>query len=734
MVTARVRGWRFGVFEADLELHELRKRGIHIKLAGQPFQALTILLQRPGSVVPREELRNALWPDEPWGDHDQGLNKAINKIRDALNDSADTPRLIETIPRVGYRFLVPVTPLMDQDAETEAPPSVQWQTELTQPLPAAVPILLPAPPAKFLHRSNSTWLAVLIVLLAAGIWVIERGTHRALAKQNQTGLTAQAQPLTTYVGSEQYPAFSPHGKLIAFAWDGASQTNSHIFTIESNGSGLRQVTKGPSSDSAPAWSPDSSQLAFVRDSSGLSKELWICSADGSQARKLADFGRISHDDSPVTWTKDPHFLIAALRAEGEGPAALYLVSAESGEKRRITSPPLQSAGDLSPSLSVDGQRVAFTRGATVARSDIFLLNLTAELSPAAEPRRITDLNRVIDTIAWKSAGQLYFTASPTPSGARHIFSVGTGSESPNQNVMETGIEGVHPALSPDGNTLCYVRSNIEQSSIWRVDFPADNRAPHRERLLSSTRRDYTADLSPDGKRLLFSSVRSGTSEIWVSDVDGTNLRQITLKGASTPRWAPDGERIAYESSVSGQPDIYVFDLNTNKELRLTKDAAADLRPSWSRDGASVYFSSTRSGRAQIWKVPSRGGPETQITRDGGVYAVESFDKKSIYFTSADHVASIRTAPSSGGPEKTLLAGVVGHSAVSLAPGGLYYLSSQSRTGGQIAYFNLATNSSRPFLAIDRPIHHFLSSSANGNFVLFTQVDQQDSDLMLLPLN
>jgi hypothetical protein len=104
-------------------------------------------------------------------------------------------------------------------------------------------------------------------------------------------------------------------------------------------------------------------------------------------------------------------------------------------------------------------------------------------------------------------------------------------------------------------------------------------------------------------------------------------------------------------------------------------------------------------------VPSRGGLETQITREGGIYAVESFAKKSISFASADHTASIKTASSLSGPEKILLAGVVGDSAVSLAPDGLYYLSSQSRTGGQIAFYNLATNSRGLFLAIDLLFHH-----------------------------
>ena len=104
----KFRGARIAVFEADLELHELRKHGLRIKLTGQPFQALALLLERSGEVVTRDDLRRALWPNEPWGDHDQRVNKIINKIREALCDSADAPRYLETIPRLGYRFLVQV--------------------------------------------------------------------------------------------------------------------------------------------------------------------------------------------------------------------------------------------------------------------------------------------------------------------------------------------------------------------------------------------------------------------------------------------------------------------------------------------------------------------------------------------------------------------------------------------------------------------------------------------------
>src|ERR1700687_5541441 len=100
---------RFGVFEVDVRAGEVRKQGVRIKLQEQPFHVLTILLQRPNEVVTREELRVQLWQSDTFVDFDNGLNTSINKLREALGDSADSPRYIETLPRRGYRFIAPVS-------------------------------------------------------------------------------------------------------------------------------------------------------------------------------------------------------------------------------------------------------------------------------------------------------------------------------------------------------------------------------------------------------------------------------------------------------------------------------------------------------------------------------------------------------------------------------------------------------------------------------------------------
>src|SRR5262245_35907294 len=106
---ALARKVRFGPFDADLRSGQLRKHGIRLKLQDQPFQLLTLLLEHPGELITREELRQKLWPADTFVDFDTGLNNAIKKLRDALGDSAEAPRYIETQPRRGYRFIGPIT-------------------------------------------------------------------------------------------------------------------------------------------------------------------------------------------------------------------------------------------------------------------------------------------------------------------------------------------------------------------------------------------------------------------------------------------------------------------------------------------------------------------------------------------------------------------------------------------------------------------------------------------------
>src|SRR4029077_2263362 len=175
---------RFGAFEIDLKAGELRKGGVRIKLQGQPFEILVMLLDRPGELVEREQLRERLWPTDTFVDFDHGVNTAINRLRDALGDSADNPRFIETLPRRGYRFIAPV--------ESNAPPA-----HATPPASSTVPETLPVPTAEAVKPSGKwkkfAW--ILAVALLVGLLVaadVGDLRHRLFGGQPRTPIQSIA--------------------------------------------------------------------------------------------------------------------------------------------------------------------------------------------------------------------------------------------------------------------------------------------------------------------------------------------------------------------------------------------------------------------------------------------------------------------------------------------------------------------------------------------------------------
>lgn len=196
-----------------------------------------------------------------------------------------------------------------------------------------------------------------------------------------------------------------------------------------------------------------------------------------------------------------------------------------------------------------------------------------------------------------------------------------------------------PAIARSGSRLAYNQS-FEDTGIWQVE----PRKPARS-FLSSTRHEYAAQYSPDGSRVVFSSDRSGQTEIWTCNADGRNLAQLTnfAEHSGTPRWSPDGRSIAFDRGLKEGFRIFVMASDGGQPRRLTSDERDEVIPSWSRDGNWIYYASNRSGHFQIWKAPAKGGKEIQVTRNGGWTAFESYDGKSLYYTKdpGDHGDSSR---------------------------------------------------------------------------------------------
>ena len=168
------------------------------------------------------------------------------------------------------------------------------------------------------------------------------------------------------------------------------------------------------------------------------------------------------------------------------------------------------------------------------------------------------------------------------------------------------------------------------------------------KLIASSRFDQEPQYSPDGNRIVFVSYRSGASEIWTCDSDGSNPVQLTSLGATTsPRWAPDGKSIAFSSDAEGHFAAYVVDAEGGAPRRLTSDPSMEYMPSWSRNGEWIYFTSNRNGNFQNFKMPAGGGP-AQVVAAGRFPRMESPDGQWFYFVrGANH--SVWRMPVEGVP-------------------------------------------------------------------------------------
>jgi DNA-binding winged helix-turn-helix (wHTH) protein len=227
---------RFGVFELDGAAGELRKQGRRINLQQQPCQVLALLLRSPGQLVTREELQQALWPGDTFVEFDQGLNTAIKKIRQALDDSADHPRFVETLPRKGYRFIAPV------DAGGNG---------------------LETPGSTRALGRRLTWAGALLALLisagAAG-WLLSR-------RNDSIETTFVPVPLSSYPGRESRPSFSPDGNQVAFDWNPTqsfsepTEAHADIYVKLVGADEPLRLANG----CCPAWSPDGRRGQWVSE-------------------------------------------------------------------------------------------------------------------------------------------------------------------------------------------------------------------------------------------------------------------------------------------------------------------------------------------------------------------------------------------------------------------------------------------------------------------------------------
>jgi len=487
-----------------------------------------------------------------------------------------------------------------------------------------------------------------------------------------------------------YPSFSPDGNHVAFTWTGSKQDNRDIYVQQIGSGNPLQLTHDPGNDYNPVWSPDGRWIAFLRSQSEAGKsELRLIPPLGGTERKLAEIhvrGGIMVTPPYLAWGPDSNFLVVT-DSPGEGkPDALFVISLETEEKRPLTNPQPPASGDTNPAVSADGRWLVFRRQAALFAGELYRLPLGRSLTAAGEPQRLTPTALDAEHPTWMpNSREILFSAKGS------LWRLVVPGENKPERLPFVGEDGLMPVVSrPQPGRpprLVYVRS-FADLNIWRVEISAPGATASSPPVvsISSTREDDMAQLSPDGRRVAFTSTRSGAWEIWLADPDGSNAVQLTSMGARVagyPHWSPDGGRIVFHSNFDGQGEVYMIPAAGGKPRNLTSHPANDAFPSFSRDGRWIYFSSNRTGEFRIWKVPASGGDAVQVTNNVGLAPLESPDGAYIYYIETlDMPSPLWRLPASAGAPVKVLEGVVLANFVVLQ-GGIYYIDRPSGQGANL---------------------------------------------------
>jgi Tol biopolymer transport system component/DNA-binding winged helix-turn-helix (wHTH) protein len=672
----------FGPFEVHTEAGELRKRGIRVRLSGQPFQILLVLLAHPGEVVTREQLREEVWGAGTFVDFEHGLNAAINKLRRALSDSPENPRYIETLAGRGYRFIGTL--------ERTQPTAIPHVTE------SFVAEHVPEQSVGPSRRHLWWWLACItacFISFAVG-WQLHN-PPAALPPWRLTRLTADA-------GLSGFPALSPDGKLVAYSSDRGFEGERDLYVKQVAGGQPIRLTFDGTGNTTPDFSPDGSKIVFRsnRDGGGI----YEIPAFGGEVRLLAHEGlnpRYSPDGSQVAYWIGSENVDQTIPGNG----AIWLAPVAGGQPQRIAT---NFTAARFPIWSPDGKYLLFIGYTSAKLNDSSAIDWWLVATKGGTALRTGAYNALIRAGLGHSAGNPHSPVDPSvprpycwlQATDSLVFSAESGDT---RNLWEsrislaTGkISGVFQRLTAgagkDEDPSCvagdaFAVANVEdRTDVWSLPFDLNSGTPKGgpERVTQGPALREYPTLSSDGGSVAFASTQSGPLNIWLralatgqeSHVASSSFMQrYPVANASGDKIAfssfENGKRLVYVSSPGGVPEqlcegclratdwsrdekaillfggnpyqINLLDIASRQQTALLKHATSNLLYGrFSPDNRWVSFTERiKPNRAWIMIAPVDGPrpvPESAWIKIAEEQAEDwanwSPDGKTLYFTSA----------------------------------------------------------------------------------------------------
>ena len=260
-------------------------------------------------------------------------------------------------------------------------------------------------------------------------------------------------------------------------------------------------------------------------------------------------------------------------------------------------------------------------------------------------------------------------------------------------------------------------------------------------LATSTREQYDPIISPNGRRIVFRSNRSGSDEIWVCDSDGSNAQQLTSFGGAltgTPRWSPDSKQIVFDSRAGGEANVYVIDANGGVAKKVETGTRMNSLPSWSHDGNWIYFATGLThSKLTLWRVAATGGRAVQLTKTASIMPLESPDGQYVYFVrfTEEKFRLWRVRPDGSGESTLKAMPPLNSDGYEWWPveSGIYFYAYKNGNA-ELDFLDLPTSRVRRISALDKPPAPWvggLSVSPDGKWFLYSRIDDTASDLMLV---